>query len=240
MFRALGKFFDPLADGRPPTGDFMSERASKRLVAAVLTSGDEAPASSSPGAEAELAALLSLARAAAGDADAMAELLLEVAPAVVRAIRLVLGPQAIDLDDVKQQAFLNVMRAVPSFRGECHPAGFASRIAVHTALTVRRRARGQRIFFRDAMEVSQVSQTGQRRNDADLALYRRHFVRDLLVRLPEEQAEVLALHVILGHSLPEIAASTSTLLATVKSRLRLAKEYLRKVLTDDEPARGRS
>ena len=218
----------------------MSERASKRFASAALASGDEAPPSSPRGAESELGALLSLARAAADDADAMAELLLEIAPAVVRAVRLVLGSQATDLEDVKQQALLNVMRAVPSFRGECHPAGFASRIAVHTALTARRRARGQRIFFRHVVDLSQAGLTGPRRPDAELALYRRHFVRDLLVRLPDEQAEVLALHVILGHSLPEIAAATSTPLATVKSRLRLAKEFLRKVLTDEEPARGQS
>lgn len=217
----------------------MSERASKRLAASAFEAGDEAsPQTCDP--QNQLAALLSLARAAVADGDAMAELLTEVAPAVVRAIRVVLGPHAVDLEDVKQQALLNVMRAVPSFRGECHPAGFASRIAVHTALTARRRARGQRLFFSDAADLAELAVTGPRRMDSELALYRRHFVRDLLLRLPEEQAEVLALHVILGHSLPEIAAATSTPVATVKSRLRLAKEYLRKVLDDEQPERGQS
>ena len=214
----------------------MSERASKRLVASAFEAGDEATSSASPDKEGELAALLSLARAAVSDAEAMANLLHGIAPAVSRAVRVVLGPHAVDLDDVKQQALLNVMRAIPAFRGECHPAGFASRIAVHTA---RRRARGQRLVFRDALQISEAGLTAARRPD-ELALYRRHFVRDLLLRLPEQQAEVLALHVILGHSLPEIAAATSTPLATVKSRLRLAKEYLRKVLDDEAPTRGQS
>jgi len=218
----------------------MSERASKRLAASAFEAGDEVASAASGDGERDLAALLSLARAAVSDADPMAALLRAVAPAVSRAVRVVLGPHAVDLDDVKQQALLNVMRAVPAFRGECHPAGFASRIAVHTALTARRRARGQRLFFRDALELSEVGSTEPRRPDAELALYRRHFVRDLLLRLPDEQAEVLALHVILGHSLPEIAAATSTPLATVKSRLRLAKDYLRKVLDDEAPARGQS
>jgi len=217
----------------------MSERASKRLVASAFEAGDEATSSASPDKEGELAALLSLARAAVSDAEAMANLLHGIAPAVSRAVRVVLGPHAVDLDDVKQQALLNVMRAIPAFRGECHPAGFASRIAVHTALTARRRARGQRLVFRDALQISEAGLTAARRPD-ELALYRRHFVRDLLLRLPEQQAEVLALHVILGHSLPEIAAATSTPLATVKSRLRLAKEYLRKVLDDEAPTRGQS
>lgn len=220
----------------------MSERASKRLAVSVFDGGDDLLSRPSRDTEAERAALLSLARAAVSDADAMAELLLAVAPAVVRAVRVVLGPRAVDLEDVKQQALLNVMRAVPGFRGECHPAGFASRIALHTALSARRRARGERLVFSDAVDLHEMAPPGPRRTDAEIALYRRHFVRDLLLRLPQEQAEVLALHVILGHSLPEIGAATATPLATVKSRLRLAKEYLRKVLDDGDevPARGQS
>ena len=220
----------------------MSERASKRLAVSVFDGGDDLLSRPSRDPEAERAALLSLARAAVSDADAMAELLLAVAPAVVRAVRVVLGPRAVDLEDVKQQALLNVMRAVPGFRGECHPAGFASRIALHTALSARRRARGERLVFSDAVDLHEMVPPGPRRTDAEIALYRRHFVRDLLLRLPQEQAEVLALHVILGHSLPEIGAATATPLATVKSRLRLAKEYLRKVLDDGDevPARGQS
>jgi len=222
----------------------MSERASKRLAVSVFDAGDETSSAAAPDGEASRVALLSLARLAASDADAMAELLLGVAPAVVRAVRVVLGPRAVELEDVKQQALLNVMRAIPGFRGECHPAGFASRIAVRTALTARRRARGDRLVFCDALDISEMAPPGPRRTDAELGLYRRHFVRDLLLRLPEEQAEVVALHVILGHSLPEIAAATATPLATVKSRLRLAKDFLRKVLDDgiDEsaPVRGQS
>lgn len=222
----------------------MSERAFKRLAMSMFAAGDEALSQALRDKEADRAALLSLARTAVTDAPAMAELLLAVAPAVVRAVRVVLGPRAVDLEDVNQQALLNVMRAVPSFRGECHPAGFASRIAVHTALTARRRARGERLVFCDAVDLAEMAPFGPRRTDAELGLYRRHFVRDLLLRLPEEQAEVLALHVILGHSLPEIGAATATPLATVKSRLRLAKEYLRKVLDDGDddraPARGQS
>jgi RNA polymerase sigma-70 factor (ECF subfamily) len=220
----------------------MSERASKRLAVSVFDGGDDVLSPPARDPEAERGALLSLARAAVSDADAMAELLLAVAPAVVRAVRVVLGPRAVDLEDVKQQALLNVMRAVPGFRGECHPAGFASRIALHTALSARRRARGERLVFSDAVDIHEMAPPGPRRTDAEIALYRRHFVRDLLLRLPQEQAEVLALHVILGHSLPEIGAATATPLATVKSRLRLAKEYLRKVLDDGDevPARGQS
>jgi len=51
--------------------------------------------------------------------------------------------------------------------------------------------------------------------------------------LPEAQAEALALRVALGWSLKEIADATSTPLNTVRSRLRLAKEALRRRIGDD-------
>ena len=73
-------------------------------------------------------------------------------------------------------------------------------------------------------------------DDAGTAAYQRRCVRDLLARLPHDQAEVLALHVVLGHSLPEVSQSTSIPLNTVKSRLRLAKQALRRHLDAECPS----
>ena len=53
-------------------------------------------------------------------------------------------------------------------------------------------------------------------------------VAELLARLPEEQAETLALRVVLGWSLDEIASATGAPTNTVRSRMRLAKDALRK------------
>jgi RNA polymerase sigma-70 factor (ECF subfamily) len=50
----------------------------------------------------------------------------------------------------------------------------------------------------------------------------------LLEDLPEEQADVLALRVVLGLSLEEVAQATGAPLNTVRSRVRLAKEALRR------------
>jgi DNA-directed RNA polymerase specialized sigma24 family protein len=185
-----------------------------------------------------------VATAAGGDTGAMATLLARLAPTVVRAVRVVLGPGAAASGDVSLQALqalTDIMRAVPSFGGECHPASHAARIAVHTALTAGHRGRDRRVLFLAPVDVPEVSPFGWNRRDSDaLALYRRHFLRDLLLRLPEDQAEVLALHVLLGHSLPEIATTTATPLATVEDRLRLAKESVRRFLTGPGPRRGDS
>jgi RNA polymerase sigma-70 factor (ECF subfamily) len=58
-------------------------------------------------------------------------------------------------------------------------------------------------------------------------------LRDLLCDLPEEQADALALRVMLGWSLEDVAQATGAPLNTVRSRVRLAKEALRRRIEAD-------
>jgi RNA polymerase sigma-70 factor (ECF subfamily) len=64
------------------------------------------------------------------------------------------------------------------------------------------------------------------------AARRRDVLRRLLDDLADEQAEALALRVVLGWSLDEISAATGAPVNTVRSRLRLAKEALRRRIAD--------
>jgi len=213
----------------------MTSGAGWRFDATVLDA-DDAPRDD---AAVELRGSIDLAFAAAtGDARATAALLAQVAPAVQRAVRTILGARAVDRDDVNQQAMLNVVRALPGFRGDCHPAGYAARVAVHTALSARRSAREERVRYCDPSDLADVSAPSGEDGDGAPAAYRKHVLRDVLGRLPSEQAEILALHVVLGHSLAEVAGITATPLNTVKSRFRLAKEAVRRRLNDD-PTRDR-
>ena len=66
---------------------------------------------------------------------------------------------------------------------------------------------------------------------------RKRIVRDLLGVIPPEQAEALALRVALGWTLEEIASASDTPLNTVRSRLRLAKEALRRRIEADPSLR---
>jgi RNA polymerase sigma-70 factor (ECF subfamily) len=58
-------------------------------------------------------------------------------------------------------------------------------------------------------------------------------VRDLLDELPEPLAEALALHTVLGYTVGEIAQASRAPVETVRSRLRLAKQALRKRIIAD-------
>jgi RNA polymerase sigma factor (sigma-70 family) len=182
--------------------------------------------------EADLAMALAH-EAASGDLAATNQLLRLVSPAVTRAVRLVLGPKHADVDDVVQQSFIALVQGLPTFRGECHPAGYASRIAALTALGHRRRARLLTAKLR-VLAMTGASDSAGRADDRDTAAQRRRLVRELLDRLPPDQAETVALHIVVGQSLEEVAAMTGCPVNTVKSRLRLAKTALRRYLDQDD------
>lgn len=210
--------------------------ASGFIASLVSRMGDDRAAPAASGAadvELERARLLAM-QARDGDPAAVQRLVLLVAPVVVRSVRLVLGPKSADHEDATQQALMAFVLSLPTFRGDCHPSGYASRIAVHTALSWRRRLARSRAV---ACEADAIAAASERQwpahDDAGAAAYQRRCVRDLLDRLPAEQAEIMALHVVLGYSLPEVARSTAVPLNTVKSRLRLAKQALRRQLESE-------
>jgi RNA polymerase sigma-70 factor (ECF subfamily) len=167
-------------------------------------------------------------RAAAGDDIATRQFLKAVWPMITRVIAGVLGPAHPDLDDVVQQALIALLRAIVLYRGECHPAGYASRIALHIALRARKRSGVERARARVMADMLPPDGTVPSASDEAAKERRRQVLNDLLESLPEEQAHSLALRIVLGWSLDEVALATGAPVNTVRSRVRLAKEALRR------------
>jgi RNA polymerase sigma factor (sigma-70 family) len=192
------------------------------IIPVALVSAEEPASHGDPAIE--------LARAASqGDVRATRQVLELVAPRVARAVRAVMGPLHTDLDDATQLALIGFIQALPSFRGDCQPVQFAARIAVRTAWAARRRAAARHVRQDPSADLDTL-----RAPPAELgAARRREAVRRLLDDLPEEQAEALALRIILGWSVKEIADAMGAPLNTVRSRLRLAKETLRRRVAED-------
>jgi RNA polymerase sigma factor (sigma-70 family) len=176
-----------------------------------------------------------LARAAAsGDPHAMRELLRALRPRIERVVRAILGHTHQEIDDVVQQAMLGVVQSLPSFRGECEPTWFASRVAARTAIAAARKGRATRARHEDGVDLDQLA-SGAAEPQVDAARSRRlSALRNALARIPSEQADALALRIVLGWSLGEVAEATGVPLNTVRSRLRLAKAALR-ALVDSDP-----
>lgn len=180
-------------------------------------------------AEDPLAALVE--EAIAGNPDALRGLLRALAPEVARVARAILGPTSHSLDDAVQDALLALVHALPSFRRDCSARRFANRIAARTALLTRRRARAS--AQRDSLASETYRQPEPSQEQQAMAERRRALVRRLLDELPERQAEVLSLRIVLGYSLEETAATVQAPVNTVRSRVRLAKEALRQRIAED-------
>lgn len=180
---------------------------------------------------AELTALARLA--GTGDPVATRRFLDRVWPTLSRVVNGVLGARHPEVDDVIQQSLIAVLQALSAFRGECHPAGYASRIALHVALRARRNVAVRRNRSQTLAQIS-VSDPDTVWPGCEVSAERRkRALRDLLSDLPEEQADALALRVMLGWSLQDVAQATGAPLNTVRSRVRLAKEALRRRIEAD-------
>jgi RNA polymerase sigma factor (sigma-70 family) len=183
--------------------------------------------------------MVELARAASGgDMAATQALLKALAPGMIRAAHAVMGSRHADVDDVIQQSLIGLVQALPAFRGECSPQHFASRIVARTAVAATHRAKVRGARRDDSLEVDAFEADALPPHDGIDAERRRKVVQELLAALPEEQAETLALRVVMGFSLGEVADATGTPLNTVRSRIRLAKEALRRRIEGDASLRG--
>jgi RNA polymerase sigma factor (sigma-70 family) len=164
-----------------------------------------------------------------GEAEALRTFLATIVPHVLRVVRRVLGPNHPDLEDVAYEAAYAVVEGLPRFRGEGTVLHFACRVSVLTAMNVRRRDMAQkRALVRVPTELDDVEIEGPNPEESAQTASLAPIVRELLSTLPATLAEALALHVVLGYTVLEIAESAGLPLETVRSRLRLAKQALRK------------
>jgi RNA polymerase sigma-70 factor (ECF subfamily) len=169
-----------------------------------------------------------------GDRAAQRTFLLAIVPHLLRVVRRVLGPTHPDIEDVAQEAAYGVVDALPRFRGEGTVLHFACRTALHTAMNVRRRDLAQkRAWVRDTFDLDLVAAAEPGPEALAMRGSLAPIVRELLGTLPAPLAEALGLHTVLGYTVAEIARASRVPVETVRSRLRLAKQALRKRIVDD-------
>jgi RNA polymerase sigma factor (sigma-70 family) len=179
-------------------------------------------------------ALSELADAAtAGDPRAIETFVKAAGPPVLGVARKILGVSHPDVEDVVQEALFAALDALPRFRRECSVLHFVCRVAVLTSMNARRRLRLRELIDSDGADVDQRPAEEPTPMGHALAARRRDAFRRLLDELPPEQAEVLALHCVLGYTVAETARSTGAPANTVRSRLITAKNVLRQRMAAD-------
>lgn len=162
------------------------------------------------------------------DRESMRRELVAIAPGVLAAVRSVLGVAHPDCEDVVQESLIAFVKALPSFRGESSLAHFAKQIAIRRAIDTLRRTIRERRSREDIDDREPESAPGPALLERKQRLW-----RELLVELPDTQAEALVLRAIEGYSVEEIAEMTNVPHETVRSRLRIAKNTLRERIARD-------
>jgi RNA polymerase sigma-70 factor (ECF subfamily) len=174
-------------------------------------------------------------RAAEGDRAAQRELFQQLKSAVHHTLYRILGANR-DIEDLIQDAFLEIFRALPNFRGESTLSRWSQTIATRTAyLAIERRKPASvdlevvedEIVDRDpdALRVALARQAAKRLYAA-------------LEKLDPKMRIAFALAVIDGLPLAEVATLTESSLVAVKTRVWRARRELMKRAAKDPVLAG--
>jgi RNA polymerase sigma-70 factor, ECF subfamily len=166
-------------------------------------------------------------RARQGDSEAMGQLYERHAARVYAIVRRLAGDDA-TAEDLAQEAWMRVFRALPSFRGEARFTTWLHRVAVNAAL------HGQRTSRRRGLLSFPGAQLPEMPGRPDQPLLRLQLER-AIDRLPGGMRRVLVLHDVEGYKHEEIAEMLGISAGTCKSQLFKARAKLRELL-EPQPA----
>ncbi|MCK6550764.1 RNA polymerase sigma factor [Myxococcota bacterium] len=170
------------------------------------------------------------ARATPGDPPTLEALFRAHVDDVHRIVARLLGPgaSAADVEDLTQQIFLAVHRALPSFRGDSKPTTWLYGIASRMVIThLRNRRRHRRMIERlesEVLELPRAEPASAERRLAEREELRR--VWSCLMELDPRKRVVFMLYELEGLSGKEIAEALELAEATVFTRLYHARREL--------------
>jgi RNA polymerase sigma-70 factor, ECF subfamily len=161
-------------------------------------------------------------RAASGDRAAQRDLFIAQRASVHHALFRILGSNR-ELEDLLQDAFIEIFRALPSFRGESTLGRWCQTIAVRVAYLAISRRRPP------AVDLALVEDTLASDADVRRQMLAREATRRLyaaLDRIEAKQRIAYALAAIDGKSLAEVAELTGSSVFAVKTRVWRARREL--------------
>lgn len=160
-----------------------------------------------------------LEAARAGDPQARAALLRHLLPRIRATLARYVGTGP-DLDDLTQEALVDVLRGLPGYRGEAPIEAWVTRIAQRRAWSRRRPA-------------AEVLPFDGERHGVVAGWEGRGAADDLVAAveaLPPPRRTVLMMHDVEGYSAREVGEILGVPLGTVSDRLREARHQLRRAL----------
>lgn len=173
-------------------------------------------------------------RAAHGDRAAQRDLFLAQKKAVHHTLFRILGSNR-ELEDLVQDAFFEIFRALPSFRGDSTLTRWCQTIATRIAYLAISRKKPPSIDLA-LIEDSLADGTDTRRETQIREAARRLYAA--LDRLDPKHRIAFALATIDGLSMAEVAALTESSIVAVKTRVWRARKDLMKRAAKDEVLRS--
>jgi|WetSurMetagenome_2_1015567.scaffolds.fasta_scaffold06610_4 RNA polymerase sigma-70 factor, ECF subfamily len=166
-------------------------------------------------------------KAAAGDEQAFRAMLESHYTLIYSVVRGVAGQHG-ETDDIVQEVFIKIFRAIGDFRGDSRLSTWIYRIARNEALNAIDRRKPQAIPIDDCEELPDAG-------DNPETSYRRRIGRErlerLLERLDEKQRVAIELRYLGDKSYEEIAEIMAIPLGTVKTHIYRAKLSLKRMMT---------
>lgn len=163
-----------------------------------------------------------VARAQAGDAGALRLICEAELPRVERLLGRILGPRR-DFEDLVQNVFLELCRALPGFQGQSKLSTFVGGITVRVA---RRALRPSAYDRRRATMPEEVEASGRGPEAEAIARQRLARLHAALDQIAPKKRIAFALWALDGMSPAEIAEVTDTPINTVRSRIHHARQEL--------------
>jgi RNA polymerase sigma-70 factor (ECF subfamily) len=173
-----------------------------------------------------------------GDEQAFAEVVDRYKGMVINlAARMSGRPNA--AEDMAQEVFLRVWKALPQFRGECKLSTWIYRITVNLCIAEGKTARGRSEFV--PIDDPGVMAQPQLRAEADSPYAQEVTLKErlgpLIARMPEHYRTALSLYYLKDMSYQEICEVMGAPMGTVKSYLYRGKAWLRDRMLGKESER---
>ena len=176
---------------------------------------------------------LTIRRAIEGDERALRQIWSQHSPHIDAVVRRLVGDPDLAAD-IAQEVWIQIFRALPSYRGESQFGTWAHRIAVNRTLNALRRAR--RIAKSETEMDDELSHEDDSAERSILAAS----IEEAARKLAPGARAVFVLHDVEGYTHEEIAAELGITTGGSKSQLFKARAKLRKLLAHviDAPLSG--
>ncbi len=176
-----------------------------------------------------------LARARGGDRDALSAILDQYYERIHRMLVHLVG-RSLELDDLRQQVLLAIVRGIAGFRGDSELGTWIGGICVNVSrahIRDKRKSRARAIDDgQPAIDAAQGPDAAARiESRAELVAVER-----ALATLSVDQRAAFVLATIYGHSIEEIATIMKAARSTTRLRLYYGRKKFRAALADDRGA----